>query len=302
MKLLVINNLSSGINDDSIFDFVRFFISDGDEICIRSTDGSSDLRMFLYDAENYDAVIAAGGDGTVSTIAYMLADTGIPLLPFPSGTANLLAKNLIQPTEPHAIMKMLRKFKTMDFDIGEVEFSQGEASGFLIMAGAGYDATIMKAAERSKKTLGPVAYFTSAFANPNPQVSEITVITDGETHETTGVGILLINFSKIQYDISILHSNEPRDGYFDVVVLNTKDAWGLIPAFFAAILDRGGDFPFRPDNFEIYHAKEVEIAANPPLHIQLDGEALDIKTPFKARVLPKGVRLIVSEECEKLYK
>lgn len=301
MKLLVIDNLASGIDDGSIFDFVRSFVRDGDEVCIRSTDGTTDMRMFLYDAEEFDAVIASGGDGTISTIAYALANTGIPVLPYPSGTANLLTMNLLQPSEPHAIMKMMRDFKTMDFDIGEMEFSEGETRGFMIMAGAGYDATIMKAAERGKKSLGSVAYFTSAFANPTPQFSDITVTVDGEEHRTSGVGVLLINFSKIQFDISLLHENEPRDGLFDVVVLNTKDAWGLIPAFFAAILDRGGDFPSRPENFEIFRGREVAVSADPPMYIQFDGEAVEHQTPFKARTFPRGARFVISDECEKAY-
>ena len=41
--------------------------------------------------ETIDLMVVAGGDGTVASAAYLLAETGIPLLPFPAGTANLLA-------------------------------------------------------------------------------------------------------------------------------------------------------------------------------------------------------------------
>ncbi|MFR7493301.1 MAG: diacylglycerol/lipid kinase family protein [Adlercreutzia sp.] len=103
MKLLIVNNLASGFRDGAIYDFMRAFASDGDEICVRCTDGNTDLADFLRDAENFDAVVAAGGDGTVASVAYLLAETGIPLLPFPAGTANLLAMNLASPAEPHAL-------------------------------------------------------------------------------------------------------------------------------------------------------------------------------------------------------
>ncbi len=301
MKLLIVNNLSSGYRDGAIYDFMRAFNRDGDEICVRCTSGCTDLVDFLHDAEDFDAVVAAGGDGTVATAAYLLAETGIPLLPYPAGTANLLAMNLASPAEPHALAKLMRASLLMDFDIGEIELADGERHGFTMMAGAGYDATIMQGAEASKKLLGPMAYFTSAFTNPAPQFSKITLTIDGETVETQGVGVLVMNFSKVQFDIPFVHENQPRDGMFDIIVLNTHDAVGLIPALFSCLLDRGGEFPNRPDALEVHRAREVSVVADPPLAVQYDGEVSGVATPFTARMLPEAARFVVSEECLKLY-
>lgn len=301
MKLLVINNMVSGLDDGAIFDYIRSFSKDGDEVVLRTTDGTTDLRAYLYDAEDFDAVIASGGDGTISAIAYELADTAIPLLPFPAGTANLLTANLYSPNEPHALVDMTRSLQTMDFDIGEMTLSDGTKHGFLIMAGAGYDATIMEDAEEGKKLLGQMAYFTSAFTNTNPQFSDFEIMIDGEKVLSSGVGVLIINFSKIQFDISVIHENNPRDGLFDVVILKTKDAYGLLPAFFAALLDRSGDFPNRSNAFEVFRAKDVSVIATPALKVQYDGEAIDHFTPFKIRMLPKACRLVVSDACIKAY-
>ncbi len=301
MKLLVINNLASGISDGAIYDYVRKFSQDGDEVVIRSTDGTTDLRAFLYDADDFDCVVASGGDGTVSTVAHMLAETGIPVLPYPAGTANILAMNLFSPTEPNAIVDMTRKLTTMDFDIGQLELSDGKKVGFTIMAGAGYDATIMKSAESSKKLIGQMAYFTSAINNAQPQFSKLSLEIDDEIVETEGVGVLLINFSKIQFDIHVIHQNEPRDGYFDIVVLNTKDAFGLIPALFASMLDRHMNYPTRTDAFQLFRGKTVRVSADPALPVQFDGEASEHMTPFRATILPRMARFVVSDECIKEY-
>lgn len=300
MKLLVINNLSSGFGEGSIYDFIRSFAKDGDEICIRCTDGTTDLNRLLDGATSFDAVVASGGDGTVATVSYLLANTGIPVLPFPAGTANLLALNLASPLEPHALAKLLRNGRTLDFDMGEIEV-QGHRFGFGIMAGAGYDAAIMHGAEPSKRLLGPMAYLSAAISNPMPQTSHFKLTLDDQVIESEGLGILLVNFSKIQFDITVTHENEPRDGEFNVVILKAQNAFELIPAVLAGILDRGGDFPDRTDSLEIHHARSVYVEADPPMEVQYDGEATRLMTPFAARVMPRATRFIISEEGFELF-
>ncbi len=300
MKLLIVNNLASGLGDGSIYDFVRSFLTDGDEVSIRSTDGTTDIADLLHDAELYDAVVASGGDGTVAATCFQLRDSGIPVLPFPAGTANLLAMNLASPVEPHALASLVKSNQTLDFDLGEIYVGE-KTLGFVIMAGAGYDAAIMTDAAQTKRLLGPMAYFSAAITNPLPTVSKFTIDIDGETIEREGLGVLLINFSKLQFDISITHENEPRDGKFAVVVLKTSTAFGLIPALIAGLLDREGEFPNRSDALEIHYASTVSIDANPPMNIQYDGEPTTLTTPFTASVLKGATKLFVSDEGYRMY-
>lgn len=294
MKLLVINNLAAGFNDGAIYDYLRMVSSDGDEVCIRYTDGTTEIAPLLHDASSFDVVVAAGGDGTIAAISYELANTGIPILPFPAGTGNLLATNLKSPLEPHALAAMTHSMNTLDFDLGEIEAGD-KKFGFSIMAGAGYDATIMHDAKPTKKTLGAIAYFQAAIANAMPQVSKIRLVIDGETIETEGLGVLLVNFSRIQFDIPITHDANARDGEFEVVVLKAENAFGLIPVLIAGILDRDGVHPDRTDSVEIHHGRNVETYADPPFQIQFDGELPELSTPFKARMLDGAARFIVSE-------
>lgn len=295
MKLLVVNNLASGYGDGSVYDFMRMAARDGDELVVRCTDGTTPIESLIGDANEFDAVIASGGDGTVASIAHSLAYSGVPILPFPAGTANLFANNLLTPYEPHALAQLVHAPRVLDFDLGQITCAEGEY-GFGIMAGAGYDATIMHDAKPAKKLLGPMAYFQAAIANALPRTSKLTLDIDGTTIKTEGLGILLVNFSKIQFDITITHGNKPRDGTLDVVVLKAESAFGLIPALIAGILDRDGEFPDRTDSLEIHHAHTVTVSADPPMQIQYDGEVPGPTTPFTARVLEHAARFIVSEE------
>ena len=304
VKLLVLNNLASGYGEGAIYDFVRSFATDGDEACIRCTDGTTDLKDLLTDADAFDAVVASGGDGTVTAASHCLAGSGIPILPFPAGTANLLTLNLASPNEPHALAKLLRAGITLDFDLAEIEFSreegESETHGFGIMAGAGYDAAIMAGAQPSKRLLGPMAYFSAAISNPLPPVSKITLELDGKTVQSEGLGVLLVNFSKIQFDISVTNKNNPRDGLLDDVVLKAANAFGLIPALLARAIDHD-NFKDSPDTIETFQAKNVTIQADPPMEIQFDGEVTGATTPLSARILPNAARFLVSEECVELF-
>ena len=300
MKILIVNNLASGFGDGAIYDFVRVMAKDGDEIVIRSSDGTTDLRTFLLDSSDFDLVVASGGDGTIATVCYALTNTDVPVLPFPAGTANLLALNVDLPNEVHALAKLAREGKTLRFDMGELELDCGKY-GFGIMAGAGYDALIMKGAKPTKRTLGPLAYFGAAVTSLNPQYSKIHMVLDGIPVDSEGVGVLIVNFSKIQFDISVTHTNEPRNGMLDVVVLKAPNAIGLLPAVGAALLDRDGSFPDRPDVLEIHRVREATVIADPPLPVQFDGEVSDQMTPFTVRVLPGAVKMVLSDAGYKKF-
>jgi diacylglycerol kinase family enzyme len=318
MKALIVNNLQSGLRDGSIFEFTRKLAQDGDEMIVRSTDGHTPVESLLAGAADCDLVVAAGGDGTIASVCYALRNTGIPILPFPAGTSNLMVTNLDQPEEPHALAEMARSGRYLDFDLGEIDFesaTEGDTGeegagggatgggtgartvtkGFAVISGAGYDATIMENADRLKERLGPNAYLAAALTNPTPTVAHFTIELDGQTVELDGIAVLVLNFSKIYPDISITHANDARDGLLEIAVLKPHSAVELLPAFFAAFLDRTGGFPHRADAVETFRAKSAHITAEPPLSLQYDGEAPGGKTPFSARVLPAATRLIVTE-------
>ncbi|MDO8880057.1 MAG: diacylglycerol kinase family protein [Coriobacteriia bacterium] len=300
MNILIVSNLRSGLGDPTLYEFIRELGSHRAEVTMRFLSEGADLGHLLRDAHEYARIVAAGGDGTVSAIAYQLRDSGIPLLAYPAGTANLLARNLRLPVDPVDLAVATMAGRTVSIDLGELVVPAAGARaahhiGFAIAAGVGYDASVMETAQGLKQTLGEGAYIVGALQNLAPTVARFTIELDDNTIETEGIAVLLVNLARIQFDLQVAHGSDAQDGLLEVVVLKTRTAAGLLPAVWAALVDRLGDHPQRP-GLEIHTASHVKISSEPPLPLQYDGEVLPSATPVIARVLPGAATFIVSEE------
>ncbi|MDP2300377.1 MAG: diacylglycerol kinase family protein [Coriobacteriia bacterium] len=300
MNILIVSNLRSGLGDPGLYEFIRELGSHHADVTMRFMSEGTDLGHLLRDAHEYARIIAAGGDGTVSAIAYQLRDSGIPLLAYPAGTANLLARNLRLPVDPVDLAVTTMAGRTVSIDLGELVVPARGARatrhiGFAIAAGVGYDASVMETAQGLKQTLGEGAYIIGALQNLAPTVARFTIELDASTIETEGIAVLLVNLARIQFDLEVAHGSDAQDGLLEVVVLKTRTAAGLLPAVWAALVDRLSDHPQRP-GLEIHTASHVKISSEPPLPLQYDGEVLPSATPVIARVLPGAATFIVSEE------
>ena len=71
-------------------------------------------------ASDFDAVCAAGGDGTVSSVAAGLAGTEMPLAVLPLGTLNHFAKDLAMPLELADAVRAIADGVEERVDVGEV--------------------------------------------------------------------------------------------------------------------------------------------------------------------------------------
>ncbi len=300
VRVLVIINPSAGGGAASVFDFVRKVAAAGHEVVLRYLTDDRSIAESLADARSFDRVVVAGGDGTASGACYELRETDVPLLVFPAGTANLLASNLSLPLEAAELARLLMTGPSATFDVGELEASTEDGgtlrSGFVLMAGAGYDAQIMRGAAPLKATLGAAAYLAAALANATPEVSELTIELDDRTVTARGFAVLITNFARIQFDLPLTPGTDPADGVLEVAVATGRNAAGLIPAVAAAVLDRIGSFPDRGPGVSVYSAKRVSVTAQPPLPVQWDGEVAEAQTPLTTTLIPRAVRLIVPFE------
>lgn len=299
MRVLVVVNMQAGGSDTGLYDYIRALGSEGAEVVIRFARDGTRIESLLTDAREFDVVAAAGGDGTVSAVCYETRGTGIPVVVYPAGTANLLALNLGLPLDGPTLARMTFSGRPVSFDIGELEHlgeSSAPNSGFMVVAGAGYDAAIMETAQPLKPVFGAASYLLAAVGNMTPTKAEFELDLDGRVVNTDGIAVLLVNFGRIQFDLAITHDWDPRDGMLDVAVVRTKNAAGLLPVVFAAMLDRMGDYPERTPGIEIHRATSVRVTAVPRLRMQYDGEVLEELTPVAARSLRRAATLMVPED------
>ena len=311
MRVLAIVNLRSGQADFGIYDYLRAIGRTEAEVVIRFLGSKRTLASLLEDAKEFDRVIAVGGDGTVSGVCYALRNTGVPILPYPAGTANLLALNLRLPSDPIALADLTFGGPICSLDMGELSCPTSEngceprgvdspvarKQGFMIMAGAGFDASIMESAKELKANIGAASYLVGALQNLAPTRSKFTLTLDGEEIETKGIAVLVGNLTRIQFDISMTSKSNPQDGLFEIVVLRTRNAAELLPALGALVISRSvGIEPSKVPGLDVYQAKTISVQADPALPMQFDGEVIEGLTPLEVRVLPKAATLVVSEE------
>jgi len=96
-------------------------------------------------AAGADAVIAVGGDGTVREVAECLADTETPLLIWPQGTENLVARSLGFRANPASMLGALTAGTVRHVDLG-----QANGRLFMVIAGVGFDAEVVRRLTRQR--------------------------------------------------------------------------------------------------------------------------------------------------------
>ena len=296
MRTLIIHNTASGPRSDDIFSFQRALIRPGDEVVMRALQPESSVSELVKDAQDFDAVVASGGDGTVGSVAYAVHGTDVPVLAFPSGTANLFANNLGSAGDPPALAQTLRTGTHVHLDLCEFEYVDNDGvlqrRGFLNMAGAGYDASIMQGSTALKSLFGQFSYYLAALGNLAPGTARMTMAIDGEEYEAEGICVLAANWAAVNQNLALIPGSQPDDGLLDIAVITARNSVELLPAVFTSVFSPGNEHGY--PNVAFHHAHEISVECDPPFPMQYDGEVVEnATTPFRARVLPGALHTIV---------
>lgn len=183
-----------------------------------------------------DLVIAAGGDGTVRSVAAGLRGTGVPLGLVPIGTGNLFARNLRIPVNDQAdavVLAFAGIDRAVDVIVADVTRADGsvETHASLVMAGIGIDATmIANTNPELKRRVGWLAYVDAGLrAIPASKPFRVVHRIDaGRLHRSKVSSILVANLGYLPGNIELIPDAEIDDGRLDVVVLQPRNAIGWL--------------------------------------------------------------------------
>lgn len=292
-ELLVIRNPRSGQGMTPLDGFLHLLHEEDYGITVRYLSRNLRVQDLLYDASKYHAVIAAGGDGTVSSVAHAMIGLDTPLLAYPAGTANLIAQNLGLIPSVQSLAQTVMDGETLTIDLAEIHL-QDQTFGFTMIAGAGLDADMIRESEALKSNFGALAYFMGVFKNLRATEADLLLELDGVAVRTKGMSVLLANFGMVNFGIPIAPGIDPSDGLLSVVVVKGNTPLAIVPKIMDSFVSRMGlkTIP-APEGVEIYTCRSVRIQSDPPLPVQYDGELLDATTPLTARVIPHAVKFLV---------
>lgn len=240
--------------------------------------------------DGFDLVVAAGGDGTVSAVSDGLVGSSIPLGIIPTGTGNLIARELNIPDDAEAAVALIagapgsRKIDAMR--IGK--------RAFVLNASVGISASIVSGTTRgSKSRFGGIAYVGTALIKVFSSVPRHLVVeVDGKAHDYRSIEMAIMNCGLLG---RLFYPRGPEiridDGSLDVWIVSITRIWDY-PRYLVGVVS---GWIVNPEAHFIRAEKTVSIRSNVPLPVQADGDIIGT-TPIVVEVLPGALTVLVPEK------
>ncbi len=265
----------------------------GWETSLSETTAAGDAADMAREAarQGIDVAVACGGDGTVNEVANGLAGSETALAAVRGGTANVWAKEIGLPKDPAKAIGLLANGDRRTVDLGLA----GDRH-FLLMAGVGFDASIVRRVSSGlKRRLGAVAYAIPAIGRAFGHRSVDTdLIVDGEQRLSPVYWLLLGNTRDYGGVLGLTHMAKADDGLLDICLLQhggpLRIAWVALWALFKRHQNRAE---------VVYEKVRLLDVQTPGLPVQIDGEYLG-ETPMTFSIVPGALHVIVPRGIESL--
>ncbi|MHB1171847.1 MAG: diacylglycerol/lipid kinase family protein [Lacisediminihabitans sp.] len=242
-------------------------------------------------ARHADVVLAAGGDGTVRAVAEALRGSGTPIALLPSGTGNLLARNLDLPLsnlDESVRIAFIGDDRAIDLGIAEIvrENNDTEQHVFVVMAGLGLDAKmIAKTSSKLKKAVGWLAY-VDAGMRALPELRPVRLrysLDNGPEKPLTVHTIVVGNCGALPGGILLIPDAKPDDGVLDIAALRPRGPFGWIKVWNKIAWENGVlrksaagrmiiDLTADVKDVLYFTGRDLRITVEIPQEFQLDGD------------------------------
>jgi YegS/Rv2252/BmrU family lipid kinase len=289
---LIFNPVAGQSNPDQDLAQIRAILEPAMDLEILLTTEEVDADELAKEAiaRNVEALIASGGDGTLSAVAAALVGTNIPLGVIPRGTANAFAAALGLPDTIPAACETILGGATRQVDAA---FCNGKP--MVLLAGIGFEAeTVEKADREAKNRFGLLAYILAGFKQlQEMEAFEAEIETEDRIITVNAVAVTVANAAPAT---SILAQGPAGvvfdDGLLDLTVVAPANVAGAIAASYHLFRTALTGNPTNRDDIGYLRANRCKITTNPPQKVVLDGEIVGT-TPLEVECIPRGLTILV---------
>lgn len=262
----------------------------GIEADVRMTD-SADIFDALKEAAGapgLDAVVAGGGDGTLSCAAGHLAGTDRPLGILPLGTLNHLARDAGIPAGIEEAAQTIAAGRVREIDVAEVNgrvFINNSSVGLYP------DMVLLREQEQEKRGRSKrMAMLSAGIRSLRSFRRHRLWISAPGLEAPIRTPLLFVGNNRYQVNLLGLGKRERLDG--GELCVYAIRARSRLHLFWAGIRCIFGKLDQQRDFITAY-VDEAEISATrPKLILSADGETVRMETPLRYRIRPKALRLI----------
>lgn len=267
---LIINPISGTANKDGLDRYVIDTLEPkGWEIETTFTQAHGDATRLAAEAveKRYDAVFAAGGDGTVNESAAALCGSETALGIIPCGSGNGLARHLAIPIDIREGVKVIGDEEPRSIDYATVNDKK-----FFCTFGVGFDAAV-SAAFAGKKRRGKLTYLQSTFETYAKYEPELyTISANGQRITEKAFLVAVCNASQYGNNAYIAPSATIDDGLLDVTIIHAGN-----PLSTALVgVDMLTGMLERNVLIHTFRAPSITIGRTRPGAVHLDGEPMDL--------------------------
>lgn len=288
--LFIINPISGGKKKDGVPELVNTHFN-GDATIVFTTGIAHGHKLAKAAINDYDMVVAVGGDGTVNEIASALVGSNTILGVVPCGSGNGLSRFLQIPMDMEAAIKNLNGDHAALID-------SGTANGkpFFNMAGMGFDAHISEVFSHGKKR-GFISYIKSSLqevVNYKSQSYHLEI--DGNVYERQAFMLSFANSSQYGNNAHISPQASVQDGLLDVCVIKPFPLYrfvGLVIRMFTKTTNKSRFV-------EIISGKHIIVKRHTDGPMHLDGEPEIAGAEVKIDILPASLHILVGEDFNKM--
>jgi YegS/Rv2252/BmrU family lipid kinase len=254
---------------------------------IHFTDSPNHATKITQDAinDNYDLVIAVGGDGTVSECAKALIGSETALAVIPCGSGNGFAYHFKVKRKINDALKGLNNNKIKYIDSCEVNNIP-----FVNVSGIGFDAHIASLFASTKKR-GFFSYIKLTLKELLYKAQEYKIEYNNTSETLYAFAIVFANASQYGNDAKIAPHAKVDDGLIDFVIIKKFPNW-KIPLFILDVLRGRTDLN---KNVKIIKSKEMRIYTEQPF-AHLDGEIKHFTNPIHIKISSKKLKILIPNE------